>query len=158
MALDFQRYTDVDVESLEAPKPLPAGTYFATIVKQEGREVQYEQGVKTPVITITFRLLGADDDVDPDALPEGGGVGRTVTRDYRLNDPDKAGQWQLRKLAEDTCRLPVKGYKLTDLLPLLIQQEVKIFNTPVPSRTEEGVYFPRVTKVLSVHPPLERAA
>ena len=151
MALDFDKYLDVDVESIEQPKPLPAGTYFATITKQEGREVEYEKGTKTPVITLSFRITQADEDVDPDLLPPGGGNGRIVTRDYRLNDPDKAGQWQLRKLAEETCQLPVKGFKLGDVVKELVNQEVKVHNTPQPSKTEDGVYFPRISKVLSVH-------
>ena len=55
MALDFSRYLDVPVEDIEAPKPLPAGTSFATIAKWEGREVDYKDGSgKTPVVTISL--------------------------------------------------------------------------------------------------------
>lgn len=150
MALDFSRYLDVPVEDIEAPKPLPAGTYFATIAKWEGREVDYKDGSgKTPVVTVSFKLTSADSDVDPDLLPEGGGQGRIVQRDYRLNDPDKAGMYALRRLGEDTCRLPVKGLQLTDLLREVVNQEVKVFNNP--KTNDEGLTFPRISKVLSVH-------
>src|ERR1700721_1904474 len=102
MALDFQKYMDVPVDDITAPKPLPAGTYFATITKTENREVEYEKGTKTPVCSVSFRLTAPDEDVDLDLLPEGNGVGRIVVKDYTLNDPERRGQWQLRRLAEET--------------------------------------------------------
>lgn len=157
-SLDFSRYLDVPVEDIERPKPLPEGTYFAVITKTENREVQFEPGVKTPVTTISFRLTAPDEDVDPELLPEGNGVGRIVTRDYRLNDADRAGQWALRRLAEETCQLPGKGKHLQDLLHELPQQEVKVFNHPRPNKNEEGMFFPNITRVLSVHEPQEQAA
>lgn len=158
-SLDFNRYLDIPVEDITRPKPLPAGTYFATITKTENREVEFERGTKTPVTTISFKLLSPDEDVDPELLPEGGGVGRIVTRDYRLNDPDKAGQWALRRLAEETCQIPGKGKMLQDLLHELPNQEVKVVNVPRPNKNEEGMYFPNITRVLSVHEaPAEAAA
>lgn len=158
MALDFSRYLDVPVEDITRPKPLPMGTYFAAIIKQENREVQFEPGVKTPVTTVSFRLISPDEDVDPDLLPEGNGVGRVVTKDYRLNDPDRQGQWALRRLAEEACNLPGKGKHLQDLLNELPGQEVKIFNNPRPNKNEEGQFFPNVTRVLSVHTVAEQEA
>lgn len=157
--LDFSRYLDIPVEDIERPKPLPAGTYFATVTKTENREVEFERGVKTPVTTVSFRLTAADEDIDPELLPEGGGVGRIVTRDYRLNDPDRAGQWALRRLAEETCQIPGKGKQLQDLLHELPRQEVKVVNVPRPNKNEEGMFFPNITRVLSVHDqPVEEAA
>ena len=70
MALDFSRYLDVPVEDIEAPKPLPAGTYFATIAKWEGREVDYKDGSgKTPVVTVSFKLTSADTTLTPISCP-----------------------------------------------------------------------------------------
>lgn len=155
MALDFSRYLDVPVEDIERPKPLPAGTYFATIIKVENREVEFERGTKTPVSTISFRITSPDEDVDVDLLPEGGGIGRIVSKDYRLNDPDKQGQWALRRLAEETCQLPGKGKHLSDLLHEIPGQEVKIFNVPRPSKTDEDVSFPNITRVFPAHEPRE---
>jgi hypothetical protein len=152
MALDFSRYLDVPVEDITRPKPLPAGTYFATIVKHENREVEFERGTKTPVTTISFRLTSPDEDVDLDLLPEGNGVGRIVSKDYRLNDPDKQGQWALRRLAEETCRIPGKGKHLSDLINELPQQEVKVFNQPRPNKNDEDQSYPNIIRVLSVHP------
>jgi hypothetical protein len=151
MALDFSRYLDVPVDEITQPKPLPAGTYFATIVKHENREVEFEKGTKTPVTTISFRLTASDEDVDPDLLPEGGGVGRIVTKDYRLNDPDRQGQWALRRLGEETLGLPGKGKHLSDLINEFVHQECKVFNQPRPNKNEEGQFFPNITRVLPMH-------
>lgn len=151
MAQDFSRYLDIPVEDITQPKPLPVGTYFATIVKHENTEREYERGTKTPVTVISFRITAVDEDVDVDLLPEGGGIGRIVSKDYRLNNPDRDGQWAMRRLAEETCLIPGKGKHLTDLLNELPGQEVKIFNNPRPSKTDDSQSYPNITRVLSVH-------
>lgn len=147
MALDFSRYLDVAVESIEAPKPLVLGHYFATIKAWKGEEVEYQKGTKTPIVRVTFALTAADTDVDESLLPPNY-IGRTVDRNYTLND--ESGQFQLRKLAEDTCELPVKGLHLGDLLPTLIGQPVRVYIEMRPG-SEEGQFFPQVKKVLSAN-------
>lgn len=148
---DFSAYLDVAVDSVEAPKPLPAGHYFATIAKYEPREVEYEKGVKTPVLTLSFRISSADEDVEESELPEGGGKGRIVTKDYQLNDPESRGLFAIRRIAEEACGLPIKGYQFEDLLRTMIGQEVKVFNVPRASKTEEGVFYPNIQRVLAAH-------
>lgn len=145
---DFSKYLEVDVASVEAPRPVPVGHYFAVVNSYKTTEVEYQRGTKTPVVEITFKITGADDDVDHDQLPEGGGQGKLVTRNYTLNDPDKAGIYALRRLAEETCDLPVKGLSLGDVLDQLKGQDVKLY-IEHRAGSEEGQFFPRVAKVLS---------
>jgi hypothetical protein len=152
MALDLTRYLDVEVESISKVIPsLPAGHYFADISGWKGAERDFDKasgGPKTPVIEVTFKITGASDDVTfgPD-FPEGSEVGKTVTKDYRLNDPDKAGHTMMRRLAEDTCDIPIKGLHFTDMLDAIKGSSVKVFNDPRPGQ-EEGQFFPNVKKVL----------
>lgn len=146
MAVDFSRYLNVEVESIKPPEPLPVGHYFATIKGWKGAERDYDKangGPKTPVVEITFTISGADEDIDPSELPEGGGVGRIVSRDYNLKED--SGLNALRKLGEETCGLDVKGLHLSDMLPQLIKQPVKLY---VEQNMRGDDVFPKVTKVL----------
>lgn len=153
MAQDFSRYLDVDVDSIPKSVPsLPLGHYFADITAWKGAERDYDKasgGPKTPVVEITFKITGADDDVEfiDGGMSPGSEVGKTVTKDYTLNDPDKTGQVMLRRLAEETCQLDVKGLALTDVLDALKGQPVKVYNEPRAGK-EEGQFFTSIKRVL----------
>lgn len=148
---DFSAYLHVSMDDIPETTPtLPGGHYFATITTWKTAERDFDKatgGAKTPVVEISFRITGADDDIEADDLPPGGGVGKLVTRDYRLNDGDKAGLTQLRRLATVTCQLDTKGLELPDVLDLLKGQEVKVYNVPRPGRNE-GEFFANITQVL----------
>lgn len=154
MALDLTKYLDIPVESVSKIIPsIPGGHFFADVQGWKGAERDYDKkdgGPKTPVIEVTFKLTGADEDVVfTDSFPEGTEVGKTVTKDYRLNDPDKAGHTMLRRLAEDTCKLPTKGLHFIDMLDAMKGSSVKVFNDPRPGQ-EEGQFFPNIKKVLPI--------
>lgn len=154
MALDLTKYLDVPVESVSKIIPsLPGGHFFADVQGWKGVERDYDKangGPKTPVVEVTFKLTGADEDVTfTDDFPEGTEQGKTVTKDYRLNDPDKAGHTMLRRLAEDTCGIPTKGLHFADMLDAMKGSSVKVFNDPRPGQ-EEGQFFPNIKKVLPI--------
>lgn len=152
MAKDFTHYLDVPVEDVPKSIPsLPGGHYFADVVGWKGQERDFDKatgGPKTPVVEVTFKVTGADTDVEfPDTFPQGSEVGKTVTKDYRLNDPDRAGHSMLRRLAEDTCGIPIKGLHFADMLDAMKGASVKVYNEPRPGQ-EEGQFFTNVKKVL----------
>lgn len=153
MALDFSKYLDVDAESIPKSIPsLPGGHFHADIAGWKTGERDYDKasgGPKTPVVEISFKITGADTDVEflDGGMTPGSEVGKVVSRDYTLNDPDKTGQVMIRRLAEDTCNLPVKGLHLTDVLDALKGQPVKVFNEPRAGK-EEGQFFSNIKKVL----------
>lgn len=143
---DFSKYLDVSMDAVPKTIPsLPAGHFFADIAGWKGAERFYEGkgGPASPVIELTFRVTGADEDVET----EGNWVGKTATKDYSLNDADQAGQVMLRRLAETVCGLDVKGLALQDVLDGLKNQPVKIFNEPRPGK-EEGQTFSNIKRVL----------
>ena len=154
MALDLSKYLDVPVESVSKVVPqLPAGHFFADIIGWKGGERDYDKadgGPKTPVVEVSFKITGADEDVVfSDGFEPGKEVGKVVTRDYRLNDPDGAGKTYLRNLAEDTCGIPIKGLHFTDMLDAMKGSSVKVYNEPKPGK-EEGQFFVNIKKVLPV--------
>lgn len=152
MATDFSRYLDVPVESIpENFVSLPAGHYLARITSWKGAERSYEGkgGPLTPVVELAFKITAPCDDIEESLLPESGGVGKIITRDYTLSDPDQSGQTMIRQLAEKTCGLATQGLHLSDVLDALKEQDVKIYNEPRPGK-DEGQFFPKVAKVLAV--------
>lgn len=153
MALDFSSYLGVPVDDVPKSIPsLPGGHFFADVAGWKGAERDYDKatgGPKTPVVEVTFRITGADEDVDfsSGGMTPGSEVGKTATRDYRLNDPDKAGMVMLRRLAEETCGIKVKGLRLEDMLEAMKGSAVKVYNEPRPGQ-EEGQFFTNIKKVL----------
>lgn len=152
MALDLSKYLDVPVESVAKVVPvLPGGHFFADVMGWKGGERDYDKadgGPKTPVVEVSFKITGADDDVTfGEAFEQGKEVGKIVTRDYRLNDPDGAGKTYLRNLAEDTCGIAIKGLHFTDMLDAMKGSSVKVYNEPRPGK-EEGQFFVNIKKVL----------
>jgi len=152
MALDFSKYLGVEVDSIPKSIPsLPGGHYHADVQGWKGAERDYDKangGPKTPVIEVSFKITAADDDVEfPADFSEGSEVGKVVTKDYRLNDADKAGLVMLRRLAEDTCGVSVKGLALPDMLDAMKGSSVKVWNDPRPGQ-EEGQFFTNIKKVL----------
>lgn len=161
MALDLSKYLDVPVESVAKVVPvLPGGHFFADVMGWKGAERDYDKadgGPKTPVVEISFKITGADEDITfGEGFDPGNEVGKIVTRDYRLNDPDGAGKTYLRNLAEDTCGIPIKGLHFTDMLDSMKGSSVKVYNEPRPGK-EEGQFFVNIKKVLPVSEPAPKA-
>jgi hypothetical protein len=149
MPLDFSKHLDVEVESVDAPRAPPIGHYLATFKSWKGQEVVYdkESGKKTPTIVVTFALDEPLDDVDTSELPEDGVRGKTVQRNYDLDDPDKRGLFALRKMGEETMNLPIKGLHFTDLLDAMRGQQVKLYMEQRAGK-EEGEFYPKIGKIL----------
>lgn len=153
MALDFTKYLDVPVEDVSKVIPsLPLGHYFADVQGWKGAERDYDKkdgGPKTPVVEITFKITGPDEDVSFEGsnMDSASVVNKTVVKDYRLNDPDRAGHSMLRRLAEDTIGIKIKGLHFQDMLDAMKGGSVKVYNEPRQGQ-EEGQFFPNIKKVL----------
>ena len=93
--VDFSKLADTKLAEVEAPRPIPVGTYIGHIdgVPKfgEARFKDKETGEAPPVITVTYALLEAQDDVDAEELDESGGLrldngkSRTITQDFICN-------------------------------------------------------------------------
>ena len=149
---DFSSYLEKSMDDVPKSLPsLPAGHFFAVISDWKTGERKYDKTNPkniTPVVELTFKITGPDDDVDTSQLPEGGGIGRIVTKDYTLNDAEQRGQISLRRIAEVACELDVKGQALADVLDALKGQDVRVHNAPKAGK-EEGQFYNNVDMVLS---------
>ena len=149
MALDFSKYLNVDVDSIEAPAAPPLGHYHAQFVSWKGAERDYDKangGPKTPVVEVTFKITAPDTDAEEeDAAAAAKAVGRLVSKDYTLSD--EAGMYGLRRLTSETCGVDTKGLALEDALNACKGADVKVFNQPRPGK-EEGVFYTNIKSVL----------
>ena len=78
---NFASILDEAPSEVRVPLPLPTGTYLATVKGLPEYGVTPKSGTK--FIKFTLGLVYAEDDVDPDALEEVGGLeGKTLTATY----------------------------------------------------------------------------
>lgn len=85
MAEKFASILDKPVEEIEAPKPLPVGTYVAVVQgpPEHGKSAKKE----TPFVRFTYKILQAGEDVDTEELEAFGELGEKTMKDtYYLTD------------------------------------------------------------------------
>lgn len=150
---DFSKYLSVPVDSIEAPTAPPLGHYFADVVSWKGAERDYDKangGPKTPVVEVTFKITGAEEDAEAeDSVGAAKAVSKLVTKDYALSE--ESGMFQLRKLTSETCGIDTTGLALNDALDACKGSSVKVYNEPRAGKGErEGQFFTNITRVLPV--------
>lgn len=150
---DFSSYLEASVDDIPKSLPsLPLGHYFATLKDWRTDERFYDKTNPkkgTPVVELIFSVSAADDDVDEGELPAGGVGGRQVRKDYTLNDPDSRGQMGLRRVCEIACGIDGKGLTLQDLLDAAKGSDVKVYNEPRMSKTDDSQFFDNITRVVA---------
>lgn len=100
----FSAILDKPSDSIERPKPLPAGTYLAMVVGQPRLDKSKQKG--TPFAEFTLKLVQAGEDVDASLLAEylnGRKLIEITTRDtYYLTDE---AAYRLKEFI-DHCGVP----------------------------------------------------
>lgn len=94
---NFSALLEKPADSVERPKPLPAGTYLCVVkgLPENGESTQK----KTPFVRFNCQPLQAQEDVDQDALKEMGGLENKMIRDTYYVTEDAL--WRLKKFLED---------------------------------------------------------
>lgn len=141
---DFSSYLNVQIDSIEAPKPLPEGHYFA-ITTNPGWETVESSQKKTPMLKVTFELQSAAEDVDPGLLPENGVAGKKLSTNFILNN--ESGPHFARQMMEEAMGLPVAGLSLGEGLQQIAGQPVKLYITQ--RQLDDGTLINDVKKILS---------
>ncbi len=152
--VDFSKYMDVSVDDIpENIASLPGGHYIATITgwKNELAFYQGRDNPGTPVVTLSFRFEEPTEDVEPEELNGVSVKGKVGTKNYTLNDPDRAGHTMVRQLADKACGIGVKGLGFEDMLNALKNQRVKVLNEPRQNPNDPEQHFIKITRVLPEH-------
>lgn len=83
MALDFSKLLSTPMDTVEKPKPLPAGTYLGMISKYEFGESKEK---KTPYVRVFLNLSGPGPDIDPEEVAGIEWSKKQLRRDLYLTD------------------------------------------------------------------------
>lgn len=119
-------FTDIlnkPAESIEKPKPRPPGTYLCIV---NGPHKQKEVNDK-PVISVAFKTMQAQEDVDQTSLAEAGGVGNTLVQDYFLVTNDgNDNSYQLLRFLTDHLGIDKVGKSLAQMLAEMPGKQVLV--------------------------------
>jgi hypothetical protein len=113
IATDFRSLLAKPADSIEKPKPLPAGTYTGTINKYEYGKSKEK---KTPYVRYFLQINEAGEDVDPVELDGVDLSKKQLRRDYYLTDD---AEYRVKELWE-SCGIDGTGRSLGEILPDLI--------------------------------------
>lgn len=110
---DFNSILNTAADSVERPKPMPAGTYSAVV---QGHKLDESSKKKTPYVRFEMRLLEAQEDVDQGELEAYGGLKDTskLNLDFYLSE---SAMWRLKDFCgEKGLGLDVSGKTLKQLI------------------------------------------
>ncbi len=109
-------FTDIlnkPAESIEKPKQRPPGTYLCIV---NGPHRQKEVNDK-PVISLAYKTMQAQEDVNQEELAAAGGVGNTVVQDFFLVTNDgNDNSWGLLNTLENHLGIEKTGKSLAQML------------------------------------------
>lgn len=135
---DFAALLNKRADDIERPKPLPAGHYFATVLKHEFGS---SKNKNTPYVRFGFKIASADSDVAPEAL-EGVKIEREMRTDFYLTND---ALFRLKDFFE-ACGLTVAGRQMNELVPETTGCSVKLQITQRPD--DKGNIYNDVKTVL----------
>lgn len=144
---DFNSILNKQADEVEAPKPLPPGTYTAIAVRHEFGESQRN---KTPYCRFWFKPTEPQEDVDADRYEEFGGAEaltkKEVREDFWLTDD---ALFRLRNFLEGAAGLDITGQTLAELIPEANNAEVLVEIVHSTSQDGERI-FTNIGKIMPV--------
>ncbi len=146
---DFSSFLSVPVDDIERPRALPLGHFHAVVKGWKTDERNYARAGDppkiTPIVSVSFTITGADDDVDETDMPDD--LSKVAaSKDYDLTD--ERGMFALRQLTQTTCGIDTKGLNLQDALDAIKGSDVKLYNEPRAGKNE-GEFYTNISRVLS---------
>lgn len=148
MSTNFSSLLQVQSDSVERPKPLPAGTYSAVITEHKFGE---SSGKGTPYVEFMLRFVAPEGDVSPEDFATMGGQEALlkqkksysfyITADslYRLND-----------FLRNQLKIESSGKTIEEMLLEVPGKEVKAVVAHVPSKRDPSMVSAVVDRLLGV--------
>ena len=133
MTVDFKTLLSKPADSVERPKPLPAGTYHGLITSYKYDESQQK---KTPYVRLNLVTHRAGEDVDAELLNGVDLSKKQLRRDYFLTDD---AMFRLKDLIE-SCGVQTTGRSMGELVPELLNKAVIISVVQRPSQDGSELY------------------
>lgn len=110
--VDFTSVLDVPMDSIEKPKPIPTGTYFAQVVGVPKVKDATVQGEEQQIVEFSLKLTSAKAVDSQDQLDAFGDVGaaRPVQRAFFFHKPPTPEElWAFSQFAKNTLMLETAG-------------------------------------------------
>lgn len=147
MAANFDKYLDVQLDSIEQPVPPPIGRYHATIKKWKTGERNYgPEAPKVPILTFLGTITGPADDEDEYDGDPADAQGKPWSKDYRLDTQSHS----IRRVIEVVGGVDPAKLKMSDGLNAIIDAEVRIDVDHRTDKNDETVVYMDVKKILPV--------
>lgn len=129
--MSFSDILNQNMDEVEAPKPLPMGTYLATVVKFENKEAVGKNN--NPACEVFFKPIQALEVSDPAALPKGWNE-REIRNTFWIT-PEALYRW---KNFVKACGINPEGMKFGETQALIrnAQVVISIVHTPNPKDPE----------------------
>lgn len=119
---DFTALLNKSADTVERPKPAPAGTYTALL-----GEHSFDKSAKkgTPFVRYKVRLVSPHDDVDAAALEDFGGMEKLAAKEMKLDFylTDDALFRLTEELFVNTLGMNITGRTVAELIPEAEGQE-----------------------------------
>lgn len=143
MTVDFSKLLNKQADQIEKPKPVPPGTYYATVGTHKFGQTTSEK--QTPYVEFEIRLTQPDEDVDEEQFAEFGGQEKLGARAMRytfyLTDD---AEWRLVNFFE-ALGLGTSGRTLGELIPETQGQALKVTVSHSPNQRQPGEVFANIT-------------
>lgn len=123
---DFSHLLARNTSSIEKPKALPGGTYYAII---SDKKVEESAKKKTPMVVFALRVTEAGDGVDQTLL-EGIDLGKKPLRKTFFLTEDALFRLVV---AAESLKIPTTDRSLGDIIEDMLHQEVMIEVKEVPN-------------------------
>ena len=139
-AATFSSILDRPASEIEAPKPLPQGSYVTVLVGQPKRDKSTKK--QTDFVEFQHKITGAGDDVDAEALAEALGV-RGLTDVVMKNTfyLTEASAWRLKDFLRD-CGLDIDSDEMSirEMIEQTAGRSIGIFVKHQPTQDGQGVF------------------
>lgn len=145
MTANFSDVLNKKLDTIEKPKPLPVGTYYAAV--NGAPEIKPRGQNNTLSAEFKLKVLQPDDDVDADALAEAGGLSKERELRHTLWLTEDA-LWRAKQFVEN-CGVDDTNISLSQALQSCVGCQVKIKVKHVPSQDGSELYA-NIDKILKV--------
>jgi len=145
MAVDFSKILGKQAEEIEAPKPLPVGSYICTNPKLPDFQEIGRNG--TPGANFSLVVIAPSDDVDPDSIREFGEVkGKTIRHTMWLSE---GAEFRTKEELVNAFALEEAGKSLGQLFNETINKQILVTIKHEPTQDGTGI-IARVEKIAAV--------
>jgi hypothetical protein len=142
---DFEKILSKPMSEVERPKPVPVGTYLVGVIGLP--EYGESERKKTPRARYTLEILEPQQDVDPVAVEERGGVvGSTIRHDVWLTDNN---MWRAREFVEN-CGISIGQMGIGEALESVNGAQLLVLIRHEPAQDGSDQLYARIAKTMPI--------